>query len=97
MIISSSDIQWEDEKINRWNLKNRSLPSSIAKVYEDTETSRIKQYESRPQPTIAETLFIQCIPNCESCNGFIVIADSGRRYKCGCLHHSLAELDNPRV
>jgi hypothetical protein len=99
MIVSSTDIQWEDEKINRWNLKNRSLPSYIAKVYEDTRTGREKQYEPqpRPQPAIAETLFIQCIPNCESCNGYIVIADSGRRYKCGCVHHSLSVLDKPRI
>jgi hypothetical protein len=90
MIISSSDIQWEDEKINRWNIKNRTLPTSIAKVYEDTKTGREKQYESRSQPAISETLFIQCIPDCESCNGYIVIADSGRRYKCGCVHHSLS-------
>jgi hypothetical protein len=89
MIISSSDIHWEDEKINRWNIKNRSLPSSIAKVYEDTKTGCEKQYETKP--AIAETLFIQCIPDCKSCNGYIVIANSSRTYKCGCLHHTLLE------
>jgi hypothetical protein len=89
MIISSSDIHWEDEKINRWNIKNRSLPSPIAKVYEDTKTGHEKKYE--PQPAIAETLFIQCIPDCKTCNGYIVIADSDRRYKCGCIHHSFCK------
>jgi hypothetical protein len=95
IISSSSDVQWEDEKINRWNRKNDSLPSSIAKVYEDTRTGREKQYEHKP--AIAETLFIQCMPDCNSCNGYIVIADSRRRYKCGCVHHSLSELDKSKI
>ena len=86
-MISSSDIHWEGEKINRWNLKNRSLPSSIAKVYEDTKIGRQTQTET----TIDKTLFIHCIPDCESCNGYVVIADSGRRYICGCIHHTLLE------
>ena len=95
MIISSSDIHWEEEKINRWNIKNRFLPSPNAKVYEDTKTGREKQYES--QPVIAETLFIQCVPECKSCNGYIVIANNGRSYKCGCIHHTLSDLDKPRL
>ena len=89
MIQSSSDIYWEDEKITRWNLKNRPLPSSIARVYEDTKIGRHTQTE--PQTTIDKTLFIQCIPYCESCNGYVLIADSGRKYKCGCIHHSLLD------
>ena len=95
MIISSSDIHWEEEKINRWNSKNRSLPSSIAKVYEDTKAGRENQ--SEVQPVIAETLFIQCVPECKSCNGYIVIANNGRSYKCGCIHHTLSDLDKPRL
>jgi hypothetical protein len=95
MSISSSDIHWEDEKINRWNFKNHSLPSSIAKVYEDTKLGHQTQPESRP--TIDKTLFVQCIPNCQSCDGYIVIVNSGRRYKCGCLHHSLSNSDKPRI
>ena len=88
-MISSSDIHWEGEKINRWNLKNHSLPSSIAKIYEDTRIGR--QTQTEPQPTIDKTLFIQCIPDCESCNGYVMIADSNRRYKCGCIHHSILD------
>jgi hypothetical protein len=95
MSSSYSYIHWEEEKIHNWNLKNRSLPSSIAKVYEDTKTGREKQYES--QPAIAKTLFVQCIPNCETCNGYIVIANSGRTYKCGGIHHTLWDLDKPRI
>jgi hypothetical protein len=87
MVTTASDIHWEDEKINRWNLKNHSLPSSIAKVYEDTKIGRQTQTET----TIDKTLFIQCIPDCESCNGYVLIADSSRRYKCGCIHHSLLD------
>jgi hypothetical protein len=89
MIISSSDIHWEEEKINRWNLKNLSLPSSIAKIYEDTRIGR--QTQTELQATIDKTLFIQCIPDCESCNGYVLIAGSGRKYKCGCIHHSLLD------
>jgi hypothetical protein len=89
MILSSSDIHWEGEKINRWNLKNRSLPSSIAKVYEDTKIGR--QTQTEPYPAIEKTLFIQCIPDCDSCNGYVVIAGIGRRYICGCIHHLLLD------
>jgi ribosomal protein S27AE len=89
MIVSSSDIHWEGEKINRWNLKNRSLPSSIAKVYEDTKIGR--QTQTELQTTIDKKLFIQCIPDCESCNGYVMIADTGHRYICGCIHHTLLE------
>lgn len=45
MIISSSDIHWEGEKINHWNLKNRAILSSIAKVYEDTKIGHYSQTE----------------------------------------------------
>jgi hypothetical protein len=85
-MISSSDIHWEEQKINRWNLKNRSLPSSIAKVYEDTKIGH--QIHTELQTTIDKMLFIQCIPDCESCNGYVNIGNS-RHYKCGCIHHSL--------
>jgi hypothetical protein len=91
MVISSSDIHWEDVKIHSWNNKNRSLPSSIAKVYEDTKIGHEKRYEL--QPAIAETLYIQCLPDCKSCNGYIVIANSGRSYKCSCIHHTLLDSD----
>ena len=89
MIQSSSDIHWEEEKIYHWNLKNRFLPSSIAKVYEDTKIGRHTQTE--PYPTLEKTLFIQCIPDCDSCDGYVMIADSGHRYICGCIHHTLLE------
>ena len=95
MILSSSDIHWEGEKINHWNLKNCSLPSSVAKVYEDTKIGHRTQTE--PYPTIENTLFIQCIPDCDNCDGYVLIAASGRRYKCGCIHHSLSDLDKPRI
>ncbi len=90
MIVSASNIHWEEEKINHWNLKNRSLPSSIAKVYEDTKVGR--QTRTELHPTIDKTsLFIQCIPNCDSCNGYIEVADNGPRYRCGCIHHTLLD------
>ena len=64
-MISSSDIHWEGEKINRWNLKNHSIQSSIVKVCEDTKIGR--QTQTELQTTIDKTLFIQCIPDCENC------------------------------
>jgi hypothetical protein len=88
-MISSSDIHWEGEKINHWNLKNHSLPSSVAKVYEDTKIGHRTQTE--PYPNLENTLFIQCIPDCESCDG------TNRRYKCGCIHHTLSDLDKPKI
>jgi hypothetical protein len=94
-MISSSDIHWEGEKINHWNLKNRSLPSSIAKVYEDTKIGQHTHTEL--EPIITKTLFIQCIPDCESCDGYVVIVGTNRRYKCGCIHHTLSDLDKPRI
>jgi hypothetical protein len=94
-MISSSDIHWEGEKINRWNLKNHSLPSSITRVYEDTKIGH--RIQTEPYPTIEKTLFIQCIPDCESCDGYVVIVGTNRRYKCGCIHHTLSDLDKPRI
>jgi hypothetical protein len=94
-MISSSDIHWEGEKINHWNLKNRSLPSSVAKVYEDTKIGHYSQNEL--QPTIDKTLFIQCIPDCENCDGYVVIVGANRRYKCSCIHNTLLDLDKPRI
>jgi hypothetical protein len=90
----SSDIHWEEQKINRWNLKNRSLPSSIAKMYEDTKICR--QTQTELQLTIDKTLFIQCIPDCESCNGYVVIDGTARRYMCACIHHTLLESNKSR-
>jgi hypothetical protein len=87
--MSSSYIHWEEEKIHNWNLKNHSLPSSIAGVYEDTKIGR--QTQTELQTTIDIKLFIQCIPDCKSCNGYVLIADSRRKYKCGCIHHSLLD------
>jgi hypothetical protein len=95
MITSSSDIRWEEQKINRWILKNHSLPSSVAKVYEDTKISH--RTHAEPYPTIENTLFIQCIPDCDNCDGYVVIVGTNRRYKCGCIHHSLSDLDKPRI
>jgi hypothetical protein len=86
---SFSYIHWEEEKIHNWNLKNHSLPSSVAKVYEDTKIWH--QTQTELEPTITKTLFFQCIPNCESCNGYVVIADSARCYKCGCIHHRILD------
>lgn len=85
---SSSYIHWEEEKIHNWNLKNRSLSSSVAKIYEDTKIGH--QTHTELEPIITKTLFIQCIPDCESCDGYVVIAGSGSHYRCGCIHHELA-------
>ena len=86
---SYSYIHWEEEKIQNWNQKNHSLPTSIARVYEDTKIGR--QAQTELQPSIVETLFMECIPNCDICSGYIVIPDTGHRYKCGCIHHSLVD------
>jgi hypothetical protein len=89
MTSTYSHIHWEEEKIQNWNQKNHSLPASVSRVYEDTKLGRQTQIE--PQPTINGTLLIQCIPDCDHCNGYVVIADSGHRYKCGCIHHTLVD------
>jgi hypothetical protein len=83
-----SHIHWEEEKIQNWNQKNRSLPASVSRVYEDTRLGSQTQIEH--QSTMTRTLFIHCIPDCDHCNGYVLIADSGHRYKCSCIHHTLA-------
>lgn len=88
------NITWELEKVDLWNDNGRFSDPALTTIYERTKIGHEKEQEL--QLTISKTLFIQCIPDCESCNGYVVITGSGRHYRCGCIHHNFVGLKGNR-
>ena len=88
------NITWELEKVDLWNDNGRFSDPALTTIYECTKIGHEKEQEL--QLTISKTLFIQCIPDCESCNGYVVITGSGRHYRCGCIHHNFVGLKGNR-